>query len=42
MHLDADSVERLAEAQAHKDRWTRIGVWVGAAALIAIALALAF
>ncbi len=42
LHLDDRSVERLAEAQAHKDRWSRAGIWVGAAALVAIALALLF
>jgi len=42
LHLDDHSVERLAEAQRHKDRWGRIGIWVGAIALIAIALALLF
>ncbi|MGH6735613.1 MAG: 2-polyprenylphenol 6-hydroxylase [Methyloceanibacter sp.] len=42
MHLDDHSVERLAEAQGRRGRWTRIGVWVGAIALVAIALALVF
>ncbi len=42
LHLDDRSVERLAEAQAHKDRWSRTGIWVGAAALVAIAFALLF
>jgi ubiquinone biosynthesis protein len=42
LHLDDRSVERLAEAQAHKDRWSRTGIWVGAGALVAIALALLF
>jgi ubiquinone biosynthesis protein len=42
VHLDDRSVERLAEAQAHKDRWSRTGIWVGAAALVAIAFALLF
>jgi len=42
VHLDTDSVERLAEAQRHKDRWSRVGIWVAAAALVAIALALVF
>jgi len=42
LHLDDQSVERLAEAQAHKDRWTRAGIWIGAGALVVIALALLF
>jgi ubiquinone biosynthesis protein len=42
LHLDERSVERLAEAHAQKDRWSRTGIWVGAAALVAIALALIF
>jgi len=42
LHLDDRSVERLAEAQAHKDRWSRAGIWVTAIALVVIALALLF
>ena len=42
LHLDDHSVERLAEAQRHKDRWSRAGIWVGAAALVTIAFALLF
>jgi ubiquinone biosynthesis protein len=42
LRLDDQSVERLAEAQAHKDRTTRVGIWVGAVALVAIALVLLF
>jgi ubiquinone biosynthesis protein len=42
LRLDDESVARLAEAQAGKDRWSRTGIWVGAAALVAIALALLF
>ena len=40
LRLDDQSVERLAEAQHARDRWSRVGIWVGAAALVAIALAL--
>jgi ubiquinone biosynthesis protein len=40
LRLDDQSVERLAEAQYTRDRWSRVGIWVGAAALVAIALAL--
>jgi ubiquinone biosynthesis protein len=42
LRLDDESVARLAEAQAHRDRWSRTGIWVGAGALVAIALALLF
>jgi ubiquinone biosynthesis protein len=35
--LDDDTVERLAAAQAHHNRWTRLALWVGAFALAAIA-----
>jgi hypothetical protein len=35
-------VERLAEAQARESRASRIGIWIGALALAAIALALLF
>jgi ubiquinone biosynthesis protein len=31
--LDDDTVERLAAAQAHHNRWTRLALWVGALAL---------
>jgi ubiquinone biosynthesis protein len=40
MRLDDLTVERLAEAQARRNRGSRIGIWVGAIALAAIALAL--
>ncbi len=37
LRLDDDTVERLAAAQAHHGRWTRLALWVGALALAAIA-----
>jgi ubiquinone biosynthesis protein len=37
LQLNADTIERLAAAQAHKARWSRWAVWVGALALAAIA-----
>ncbi len=42
LRLDDESVARLAKAQHASDRWTRWSVWIGAAALVTIALALAF
>ncbi len=42
LRLDNDTVERLAEAQSRRNRMSRIGIWVGALALAAIALALLF
>jgi ubiquinone biosynthesis protein len=42
LRLDDHTVERLAEAQSRQNRWTRIGIWVGAVALAAIALSLIF
>jgi ubiquinone biosynthesis protein len=42
LRLDDYTVERLAEAQSRKNRVSRIGIWVGAIALAAIALALLF
>ena len=42
LRLDEHSVERLAGAQRRQDRSTRIGIWVGAIALVAIALTLLF
>jgi ubiquinone biosynthesis protein len=36
--LDDDTVERLAAAQAHYDRWTRWALWTGALALAAMAV----
>jgi ubiquinone biosynthesis protein len=42
LRLDDHTVERLAEAQGRQDRASRIGIWVGAIALAAIALALLF
>ena len=38
--LDDDTVERLAAAQAHHNRWTRLALWVGALALAAMAASL--
>ena len=40
LRLDDETVKRLAEENARKDRWARIALWVGAIALAAIALAL--
>jgi ubiquinone biosynthesis protein len=42
LRLDDHTVERLAEAQGRKNRSSRIGIWVGAIALAAIAIALLF
>jgi ubiquinone biosynthesis protein len=42
LRLDDHTVERLAEAQGRENRASRIGIWVGAIALAAIALALLF
>jgi ubiquinone biosynthesis protein len=42
LRLDDHTVERLAEAQGRENRVSRIGIWVGALALAAIALALLF
>jgi ubiquinone biosynthesis protein len=42
LRLDDDTVERLAEAQSRQNRMSRIGIWVGALALAAIAFALLF
>ena len=42
LRLDDQTVERLAEAQARGNRTSRIGIWIGALALAAIALALLF
>jgi len=42
LRLDDHTVERLAEAQARESRASRIGIWIGALALAAIALALLF
>jgi ubiquinone biosynthesis protein len=39
LRLDEESVVRLAQAQKAQDRWTRLGIWVGALALLAIAVA---
>ena len=36
--LDDDTVERLAAAQAHHNRWSGWALWVGALALAAIAV----
>jgi ubiquinone biosynthesis protein len=42
LRLDDQTMERLAEAQRRQDRTSRIGIWVAAIALVAIALALVF
>jgi ubiquinone biosynthesis protein len=42
LRLDDHTVERLAEVQSRQNRWSRIGIWVGAIALAAIALTLIF
>jgi ubiquinone biosynthesis protein len=42
LRLDDHTVERLAEAQGREGRASRIGIWIGALALAAIALALLF
>ncbi|HET9272712.1 MAG TPA: ubiquinone biosynthesis protein UbiB, partial [Methyloceanibacter sp.] len=42
LRLDDHTVERLAAAQDRQNRASRIGIWVGAIALAAIALALIF
>ena len=39
LRLDEESVARIAQAQSSQDRWTRLGIWVGALALLAIAVA---
>jgi ubiquinone biosynthesis protein len=38
LKLDDETVERLAAAQAHHNRWTRWALWTGAMALAAIAV----
>ena len=42
LHLDDQSVARLAAAQNRRDRWSRLGIWVGAIALVVIAVKLLF
>jgi ubiquinone biosynthesis protein len=42
LRLDDHTVERLAEAQSRENRASRIGIWVGALALVALAIALLF
>jgi ubiquinone biosynthesis protein len=42
LRLDEESVARIAQAQRSQDRWTRLGIWVGALALLAIAVAQIF
>jgi ubiquinone biosynthesis protein len=37
LRLDDDTLERLAAAQAHANRWTRWALWVGALSLAAMA-----
>jgi ubiquinone biosynthesis protein len=41
VRLDEDTVQRLAAAQARQGRWGRLALWVGALALLAIALSIA-
>ena len=38
LRLDDETVERLAAAQARHNRWTRWALWIGALALVAIAV----
>jgi ubiquinone biosynthesis protein len=38
--LDEDTVERLAAAQARQGRWGRLALWIGALALVAVAIRL--
>ena len=38
LRLDDDTLERLAAAQAHHNRWTRWALWIGALALVATAV----
>jgi len=38
LRLDDDTLQRLAAAQAHHDRWTRWALWLGALALVAMAV----
>ncbi|MDH3579551.1 MAG: 2-polyprenylphenol 6-hydroxylase [Hyphomicrobiales bacterium] len=40
LRLDQETVERMAEAQAQRNRFGRWGIWVGALSLVAIAVAL--
>jgi ubiquinone biosynthesis protein len=42
VRLDDQTVERLAEAQSRQERGNRIAIWVGAIALLAIAVSLLF
>ena len=42
LRLDDESVRRIAQAQRSQDRWTRIGIWIGALALVAIAASAIF
>ncbi len=42
LHLDGQSVARLTAAQNRRDRWSRLGIWVGAIALVVIAIRLLF
>lgn len=38
LRLDDETVERMAAAQARHNRWTRWALWIGALALVAIAV----
>jgi ubiquinone biosynthesis protein len=40
LRLDQETIERLAAAQAHHDRWGRRALWIAAAALLAMAAGL--
>jgi ubiquinone biosynthesis protein len=40
VRLDEETVQRLAAAQARHARWSRAALWIGAIALLAIALRL--
>jgi ubiquinone biosynthesis protein len=40
LRLDNDTLDRLAEAQSRQNRWNRLGIWICAIALAAIAFTL--
>ncbi len=40
VRLDDETVDRLAAADARQGRWSRVAIWVGALALVGIALAM--
>jgi ubiquinone biosynthesis protein len=37
LRLDAATIEKIAEASARRDRWTRVATWIGALSLAALA-----